>query len=80
MSISQDKRTISRAKGGTAEREEAINEIEIPDLWFLIQGMKQGIVISKREGKRLVGAIEETWLLAHDLKKHIQQPSPQEDK
>ena len=64
--------TFTRSKGGTAEREEIISQIEVPDLWFLIQDMKQGTTISKKEGQRLVAAIEETWHLAHDMKRHIQ--------
>ena len=67
--------TFTRSKGGTAEREEIISQIEVPDLWFLIQGMKQGTTISKIEGQRLVAAIEETWHLAHDLKRHLQSNS-----
>ena len=67
--------TFTRSKGGTEEREEIISQIEVPDLWFLIQGMKQGTTISKIEGQRLVAAIEETWHLAHDLRKHLQSNS-----
>ena len=67
--------TFTRSKGGTAEREEIISQIEVPDLWFLIQGMKQGTTISKIEGQRLVAAIEETWHLSHDLRKHLQSNS-----
>ena len=64
--------TFTRSKGGTAEREEIISQIQVPDLWFLIQDMKQGTTISKKEGQRLVAAIEETWQLCHDLKRHAQ--------
>ena len=73
MSTIQDQRTFTRAKGGTAECEEVISQIQVPDLWFLIQAMKEGTVINKTEGKRLVGAIEECWQLAHDLRRHAQQ-------
>ena len=64
--------TFTRSKGGSAEREEVISQIQVPDLWHLIQDMKQGTTISKKEGQRLVGAIEEIWNLAHDMKRHLQ--------
>jgi hypothetical protein len=64
--------TFTRSKGGTAEREEIISQIQVPDLWDIIQAMKHGTTISKKEGQRLVAAIEETWQLAHDMRKHLQ--------
>ena len=64
--------TFTRSKGGTAEREEIISQIEVPDLWHLIQDMKQGTTISKKEGQRIVAAIAECWHLAHDMKAHMQ--------
>ena len=64
--------TFTRSKGGTAEREEIISQIEVPDLWHLIQDMKHGTTISKKEGQRLVTAIAECWHLAHDMKAHMQ--------
>jgi|TARA_B110000263_G_scaffold249899_1_gene269135 hypothetical protein len=66
---------FTRSKGGTAEREELISQIEVPDLWHLIQAMKQGTTISKKEGQRLVASIEECWHLAHDMKRHMQDTS-----
>ena len=65
-------KTFTRSKGGTEEREEIIALIEVPDLWHLIQDMKQGTTISKTEGQRIVAAIAECWHLAHDMKAHMQ--------
>ena len=35
--------TFTRSKGGTAEREEIISQIEEPELWHIIQAIKQGV-------------------------------------
>ena len=49
--------TITRSKGGTAEREVPVNEIQIPDLWHYSDGSH----MPTRE------EILECWHLCHDL-------------
>jgi hypothetical protein len=51
-------KTITRAKGGTAERQVEISQITIPDLWHVAQHQER--VMDQV-------AILETWHLAHDM-------------
>ena len=60
---------IVRAKGGTAERVVKVDQIEVPDLWFISQFM-----LEKRQSKRMKEmstAVLECWHLCHDLLKNI---------
>ena len=68
--------TFTRSKGGTAEREEPINGITVPDLWHLYLALKDGKLT--RNKKILAKAAEdvyEAWHLAHDMKRHLQSNS-----
>ena len=51
------------SKGGTEERTVPVNQIAVPDLWHIamrLEGRDREMVL-------------ETWHLAHDLLKHIQE-------
>lgn len=56
---------IVRAKGGAAEQTVSINQIVVPDLWHIAMGFPEG----SREREMIL----ETWHLAHDLKRHIEE-------
>ena len=65
--------TFTRSKGGTAEREEIISQIQVPDLWELYIALKDGnLTRSKQVQARWADTVLETWHLAHDMKRHIQ--------
>jgi hypothetical protein len=68
--------TFTRSKGGTAEREEIISQIQVPDLWELYIALKDGnLTRSKQVQARWADTVLETWHLAHDLRKHLQSNS-----
>jgi hypothetical protein len=58
---------ITRALNGEHERQVHINDVQIPDLWHVVMFLK--------ENKMDLWAdmILETWYLAHDMKRHIQE-------
>ena len=72
--------TFTRSKGGTAERQEIIAQIQVPDLWKIaeiFQGKPNGInsntiYMSKANREAVADAILECWHLAHDMRKHLQ--------
>ena len=65
--------TFTRSKGGTAEREEIISQIQVPDLWNLYMALKDGqLTRSKKVQAELADVVYETWQLAHDMRKHLQ--------
>ena len=65
--------TFTRSKGGTAEREEPINGITVPDLWHLAQALKGGnLTRSKPILAKAAEEVLECWHLAHDMKRHLQ--------
>ena len=65
--------TFTRSKGGTAEREEIISQIQVPDLWELYIALKDGnLTRSKQVQARWADTVLETWHLSHDLKRHAQ--------
>ena len=65
--------TFTRSKGGTAEREEIISRIQVPDLWELYIALKDGnLTRSKQVQARWADTVLETWHLSHDLKRHLQ--------
>ena len=76
--FTKENATFTRAKGGTAEREEPINGIEVPDLWHIamalnagsqrVEAFKNGEFVSMLAGDYVL----ECWHLAHDMKRHIQ--------
>lgn len=61
-----NKTTFTRAKGGTAQREEPIDAIMIPDCWHAAEDLRALGYVQAAE------AVMETWQLAHDLKRHVQ--------
>ena len=68
--------TFTRSKGGTAEREEIISQIQVPDLWELYIALKDGnLTRSKQVQARWADTVLETWHLSHDLKRHAQSNS-----
>ena len=78
--------TFTRSKGGTAEREEIISQIQVPDLWELYIALKDGnLTRSKQVQARWADTVLETWHLSHDMKRHLQsnrcntEPSKQAD-
>jgi len=74
--FAKENATFTRSKGGTAEREEIISQIQVPDLWHLYLALKDGKLT--RNKKILAKAAEdvyEAWHLAHDMKRHLQSNS-----
>ena len=68
--------TFTRSKGGTAEREEPINGITVPDLWHLAQALKDGkLTRNKTILAKAAEEVLEAWHLAHDMKRHLQSNS-----
>ena len=66
---------FTRSKGGTAEREEIISQIQVPDLWKIaeiFQGKSNTAYMSKANREAVADAILECWHLAHDMRKHLQ--------
>ena len=57
---------VTLAKGGTAEREVAARDLQVPDLWNIAHQLPE----------RQRDAVLETWHLAHDLLSHIREPGP----
>ena len=71
--FAKENATFTRSKGGTAEREEPINGITVPDLWHLYMALKDGqLTRSKKVQAELADVVYETWQLAHDMRKHLQ--------
>ena len=65
--------TFTRSKGGTAEREEIISQIQVPDLYLLAEEIiRPGHRILKVNRERFADMLIETWHLAHDMRKHLQ--------
>ena len=76
--FAKENATFTRAKGGTAECEEIISQIRVPDLWKvteLFQGKSNTFYMSKANREAVADAILECWHLAHDLRKHLQSNS-----
>jgi len=69
--IPSDPHPITLNPGKPSEITADPGEINVPDLWHIIQAMKQGTTISKKEGQRIVAAIEETWHLAHAFRRYL---------
>ena len=70
--------TFTRSKGGTAEREEIISQIQVPDLWKIaeiFQGKSNTMYMSKANREAVADAILECWHLTHDMKRHLQSNS-----
>ena len=67
--------TFTRSKGGSAEREEIISQIQVPDLWGMISHLKDGGTLNKVSRTQIADAMLETWHLAHDMKRHLQSNS-----
>jgi hypothetical protein len=65
-SIIRMAQTITRAKGGTKEREVEIKLIEVPDLWHIAMSLHAGNKHTPRSK-----AVLECWHLCHDLLAHI---------
>lgn len=71
---------VTLSKGGKAEREAEVDEIEIPDLWHTAMRLKElgNSESDLRLSENFTKASEDilkTWHLAHDLKRHIQETS-----
>ena len=60
---------ITLAKGGTAEREVDVQEIQVPDLWHVAMALKDDPSYDNRAADMIL----ETWHLAHDMKRHLQE-------
>ena len=74
--FAKENATFTRSKGGTAEREEIISQIQVPDLWELYIALKDGnLTRSKQVQARWADTVLETWHLSHDLRKHLQSNS-----
>jgi len=65
--------TIVRSRGGTLERIEFIADIDVPDLWHIAMAVKDGTPIPKEKREMLSNMILDTWHIAHDLKRHIEE-------
>ncbi len=59
-------KTFTRAQGGTAQREEPISDIQIPDCWHAAETLRS------LGYEAAANAVLETWHLAHDLRNHVQ--------
>ena len=73
--FAKENATFTRSKGGTAEREEIISQIQVPDLWKIaeiFQGKSNTVYMSKANREAVADAILECWHLAHDMKRHLQ--------
>ena len=73
--FAKENATFTRSKGGTAEREEIISQIQVPDLWKIaeiFQGKSNTVYLSKANREAVADAILECWHLAHDMRKHLQ--------
>ena len=73
--FAKENATFTRSKGGTAERDEIISQIQVPDLWKIaeiFQGKSNTVYMSKANREAVADAILECWHLAHDMKKHLQ--------
>ena len=73
--LAKENATFTRSKGGTAEREEIISQIQVPDLWKIaeiFQGKSNTVYMSKANRGAVADAILECWHLAHDMRKHLQ--------
>jgi len=71
--FTKENATFTRAKGGTAECEERINGITVPNLWHLAQALKDGnLTRNKANLAKAAEEVLECWHLAHDMKRHIQ--------
>ena len=73
--FAKENATFTRSKGGTAEREEIISQIQVPDLWKIaeiFQGKSNTVYMSKANREAVAAAILECWHLAHDMRKHLQ--------
>ena len=73
--FAKENATFTRSKGGTAEREEIISQIQVPDLWKIaeiFQGKSNTVYMSKANREAVADAILECWHLAHDMRKHLQ--------
>jgi hypothetical protein len=68
---------ITRSKGGTAEREVDVQDIQVPDLWHVAMHLKELSESSnshlKHKYKIASEEILETWHLAHDMKRYLQE-------
>lgn len=60
-------RTITRAKGGTKEKEVTLNSIHIPDLWHVAAYLN---AVHMEVSAELV---KDCWHLCHDLLRHIKE-------
>jgi len=58
-------KTITRAEGGTEQREVVIDKIQVPDLWHIALDLKA--IGKTREADMTL----ECWYLCHDLLKHL---------
>jgi len=67
--------TFTRSKGGTAEREEIISQIQVPDLWHMISHIRDGVTLVPAYRTQIADAMLECWHLAHDMKRHLQSNS-----
>jgi len=67
--------TFTRSKGGTAEREEIISQIQVPDLWHMISHVRDGVTLVPAYRTQIADAMLECWHLAHDMKRHLQSNS-----
>ena len=60
---------ITLCEGGTGEKEIAVKEIQIPDLWHIASWLKNKGM--EREAEMVL----EVWGLAHDMKKALLEKS-----
>jgi hypothetical protein len=68
------KKIVTLSKGGTKERKEHVDKIQIPDLYKIAELLKTDTKYIGRTTRQFMGnQILETWHLAHDLKRHIQE-------
>ena len=79
-------RKITLSRGGTNERTIEINEVEIPDIWWLISEFKlagegkKGLKFSPENCRGIGESLSTLWHNAYDLKRHIQEEGIYADK
>jgi hypothetical protein len=71
------KKTLTRSKGGAAEREVDILALNIPDLWHIAQWLKTNKLTKEKPVndwmKLNADMILDCWHLAHDMRRMLQE-------
>lgn len=61
---------VTLFKGGVKQKTVKIENVEIPDMWFVAEAVRKGR-ISTEQKPEIVGQILDCWHICGALKKHI---------